>query len=134
MIKNHGLLSWLDMVDEVDYHKVSSILQSLWKSIKEKDGVSKESLLELYQLTLKMVLHKVNPGEDFKPLVKMLQDVMNRLQPYERTKNLDPSLLQEKAAALSVPDEDDDNFIITHSFTEFRYILCRRGGEETWKN
>ena len=60
-----------------------------------------------------MVLQKMDPGEDFKSLVKMLQDIMNRLQPYERTKSLDPSLLQEKAALLTVPDEDVDNFIIS---------------------
>ena len=60
-----------------------------------------------------MVLQKMDPGEDFKSLVKMLQDIMNRLQPYERTKSLDPSLLQEKAASLTVPDEDVDNFIIS---------------------
>jgi hypothetical protein len=54
------------------------------------------------------VIHKVE--EDFRPLVKILQDVTNRLQPYER--KIEPSLLQEKAASLTVPDEDVDNYII----------------------
>ena len=64
-------------------------------------------MLEISQLTLKLI-HKVD--EDFRPLVKILQDVTNRLQPYER--KIEPSLLQEKAASLTVPDEDVDNFII----------------------
>ena len=64
-------------------------------------------MLEISQLTLKLI-HKVD--EDFRPLVKILQDVTNRLQPYE--KKIEPSLLQEKAASLTVPDEDVDNFII----------------------
>ena len=54
------------------------------------------------------MIHKVE--EDFRPLVKILQDVTNRLQPYER--KIEPSLLQEKAASLTVPDEDVDNYII----------------------
>lgn len=69
--------------------------------------MSKEGILEISQLTLKLI-HKVD--EDFRPLVKILQDVTNRLQPYER--KIEPSLLQEKAASLTVPDEDVDNFII----------------------
>jgi hypothetical protein len=69
--------------------------------------LSKEGILEISQLTLKLI-HKVD--EDFRPLVKILQDVTNRLQPYER--KIEPSLLQEKAASLTVPDEDVDNFII----------------------
>lgn len=69
--------------------------------------MSKEGVLEISQLTLKLI-HKVD--EDFRPLVKILQDVTNRLQPYER--KIEPSLLQEKAASLTVPDEDVDNFII----------------------
>ena len=38
MIKNHGLLSWLGMmVDDVEHNKkISSILQSIWQSIKDK--------------------------------------------------------------------------------------------------
>ena len=64
-------------------------------------------MLEISQLSLKLI-HKVD--EDFRPLVKILQDVTNRLQPYER--KIEPSLLQEKAASLTVPDEDVDNFII----------------------
>lgn len=71
------------------------------------DVLSKEGVLEISQLTLKLI-HKVD--EDFRPLVKILQDVTNRLQPYER--KIEPSLLQEKAASLTVPDEDVDNFII----------------------
>ena len=71
------------------------------------DALSKEGILEISQLTLKLI-HKVD--EDFRPLVKILQDVTNRLQPYER--KIEPSLLQEKAASLTVPDEDVDNFII----------------------
>ena len=71
------------------------------------DVLSKEGILEISQLTLKLI-HKVD--EDFRPLVKILQDVTNRLQPYER--KIEPSLLQEKAASLTVPDEDVDNFII----------------------
>ena len=69
--------------------------------------MSKEGVLEISQLSLKLI-HKVD--EDFRPLVKILQDVTNRLQPYER--KIEPSLLQEKAASLTVPDEDVDNFII----------------------
>jgi hypothetical protein len=69
--------------------------------------LSKEGILEISQLTLKLI-HKVD--EDFRPLVKILQDVTNRLQPYER--KIEPSLLQEKAASLTVPDEDVDNYII----------------------
>ena len=69
--------------------------------------MSKEGVLEISQLTLKLI-HIVD--EDFRPLVKILQDVTNRLQPYER--KIEPSLLQEKAASLTVPDEDVDNFII----------------------
>ena len=69
--------------------------------------MSKEGVLEISQLTLKLI-HKVD--EDFRPLVKILQDVTNRLQPYER--KIEPSLLQEKAESLTVPDEDVDNFII----------------------
>ena len=88
-----------------------TILNSCY--FKKEDGISKESLIELYQLTLKMVQQKVDPGEDFKLLVKMLQDVMNRLQPYERTNNLDISLLQEKAVSYTLPDEDVDKFIIS---------------------
>ena len=71
------------------------------------DVLSKEGVLEISQLSLKLI-HKVD--EDFRPLVKILQDVTNRLQPYER--KIEPSLLQEKAASLTVPDEDVDNFII----------------------
>ena len=69
--------------------------------------MSKEGVLEISQLTLKLI-HKVD--EDFRPLVKILQDVTNRLQPYER--KIEPSLLQEKAASLTVSDEDVDKFII----------------------
>ena len=38
MIRNHGLLSWLGMmVDDVEHNKkISSILQSIWQSIKDK--------------------------------------------------------------------------------------------------
>ena len=36
MIKNHGLLSWLDMLDGSEYNKVSLIVQSIWQSVKNK--------------------------------------------------------------------------------------------------
>ena len=83
-------------------------ITNIWIFFSPKDDVlSKEGVLEISQLTLKLI-HKVD--EDFRPLVKILQDVTNRLQPYER--KIEPSLLQEKAASLTVPDEDVDNFII----------------------
>ena len=71
--------------------------------------MGKETLLELKQLSLKLI-EKTADGEVFKHLVKMLQDITDRLQPYER--KLDVALFQEKAASLTLADEDIDNFII----------------------